>query len=105
MEAVKFVVVVLIVLWSPVCPDASACYPFYEMDPFVVSEPPHVLFSGGASAFATSAVANADGCVRLVSVPKFSSTGCAVVVDLTTLAAEPICFGSSVMLSRGDEYM
>jgi hypothetical protein len=45
---------------------------------------------------AGSRTANADnafGCVRLIRVPHFARTGTIVLLDLSTLAVEPVRFG------------
>jgi DNA polymerase delta subunit 2 len=42
--------------WShiaPTCPDTLACYPFYEKDPFIIEECPHVYFAGNMPKFET----------------------------------------------------
>lgn len=38
---------------SPTAPDTLACYPYYETDPFVIEECPHVFFAGNQSEFDT----------------------------------------------------
>lgn len=42
--------------WShiaPTCPDTLPCYPYYNEDPFIISECPHVYFAGNCSEFKT----------------------------------------------------
>lgn len=42
-------------------------------------------------------LAGADGTARLISVPKFATTGTAVLVDLVTLDVQPVVFPVSVV--------
>lgn len=73
---------------APTAPDTLGCYPFYDTDPFVLEESPHVYFAGNQPEFAT----RMEGGVRIISVPEFATTRTAVLVDLATLEAEPITF-------------
>lgn len=91
-------------LWrhlAPTAPDTLTCYPFYDVDPFVIDDAhvPHLLFSGGARAFGSQWIGGdaADGSaggVRAVTVPAFWATHTAVLVNLrsATLDAEAITF-------------
>ena len=91
-------------LWrhlAPTAPDTLAAYPFAGVDPFVISAErglPHLLFAGAAGAFATRLIADAADAartqVRLVSVPDFATTRCAVLVDISRpdLPVQPLCF-------------
>ncbi len=78
---------------APTAPDTLAAYPYFESDPFILESSPHVLFAGGQPAFATGvAEVEGGGSVRLVAVPNFCTTGCVVLVNLSTLACQPIYF-------------
>lgn len=45
-----------------------------------------------------------DGLTRLVNVPRFSTTGTAVLLNLATLDCEPIVFASEIATAvMGDE--
>uniref|UniRef100_A0A3Q4BK08 DNA polymerase delta subunit 2 n=1 Tax=Mola mola TaxID=94237 RepID=A0A3Q4BK08_MOLML len=69
---------------APTAPD-TLCYPFYKSDPFILEECPHVYFSGNAP----------DGQeVLLVTVPEFSSTQTACLVNLRTLDCEQVSFSA-----------
>lgn len=42
--------------WSilaPTAPDTLPCYPYYDKDPFVIEQCPHILFAGNTSEFKT----------------------------------------------------
>ena len=82
---------------APTAPDTLAAYPYFESDPFILEACPHVLFAGGQPAFATAlAEAPGGGSVRLVAVPNFAATGCVVLVNLATLACQPIYFDDAM---------
>lgn len=38
---------------APTAPDTLGCYPFYENDPFVIEDCPHVMFAGNQEKFST----------------------------------------------------
>lgn len=38
---------------APTAPDTLGCYPFYENDPFVIENCPHVMFAGNQTKFET----------------------------------------------------
>jgi DNA polymerase delta subunit 2 len=79
---------------APTAPDTLPSYPFKDGDPFVLEDPPDVLVSGAAPAFATSLASTKAGeaCARLVCLPSFAETGVCAVLDLETLAVERLCF-------------
>jgi DNA polymerase delta subunit 2 len=86
---------------SPTAPDSLPCYPFYETDPFVISNgtnnkqqqnaipSPQVYFCGGCDSFETKMT---DSGVRVVCVPDFWWEGVVVKVDLVTLECEVVKF-------------
>ena len=79
---------------APTAPDTLPSYPFKDGDPFVMEDPPDILISGAAPAFATSLASTKAGeaCARLVCLPSFAETGVCAVLDLETLAVERLCF-------------
>ncbi|XP_029366812.1 DNA polymerase delta subunit 2 [Echeneis naucrates] len=80
---------------APTAPDTLGCFPFYQNDPFILEECPHVYFSGSAPTFESKLIKGADGQdVLLVTVPEFSSTQTACLVNLRTLECEPISFSA-----------
>ncbi|XP_067251327.1 DNA polymerase delta subunit 2 [Chanodichthys erythropterus] len=80
---------------APTAPDTLGCYPFYQKDPFILEECPHVYFSGNAPSYQSKRVTGPEGQdVLLVAIPEFSSTQTACLVNLRTLECEPVCFSS-----------
>ncbi|KAI1900906.1 hypothetical protein AGOR_G00054660 [Albula goreensis] len=80
---------------APTAPDTLGCYPFYQKDPFILEECPHVYFSGNAPTFQSKRITGADGQeVLLVAIPDFSLTQTACLVNLRTLECEPVSFSS-----------
>lgn len=82
--------------WShiaPTAPDTLGCYPYYEIDPFIIKECPHVVFAGNQERFDSKLAVGGEGqTVRLIAVPRFSSTYTAVVLNLKNLECTPIMF-------------
>ncbi|KAM6965723.1 DNA polymerase delta subunit 2 [Aplochiton taeniatus] len=80
---------------APTAPDTLGCYPFYQKDPFILEECPHVYFSGNAPFYMSRRIEGPDGQeVLLVAIPEFCSTRTACLVNLRTLECEPISFSS-----------
>uniref|UniRef100_A0A8C4XRU2 DNA polymerase delta subunit 2 n=1 Tax=Falco tinnunculus TaxID=100819 RepID=A0A8C4XRU2_FALTI len=78
---------------SPTAPDTLGCYPFYKSDPFILTECPHVYFCGNAPHFQSKLLKGEDGQqVLLVTVPAFSTTQTACLVNLCNLSCQPISF-------------
>ncbi|KAK4808286.1 hypothetical protein QYF61_020767 [Mycteria americana] len=78
---------------SPTAPDTLGCYPFYKSDPFILTECPHVYFCGNAPRFQSKLLKGEDGQqVLLVTVPAFSTTQTACLVNLRNLSCQPISF-------------
>ncbi|XP_066499546.1 DNA polymerase delta subunit 2 [Hoplias malabaricus] len=87
---------------APTAPDTLGCYPFYQQDPFIMSECPHVYFCGNAPKYQSKRITGPEGQeVLLVAVPEFSSTQTVCLVNLRTLECEPITF--SAFSSADDE--
>ncbi|KAM6234939.1 DNA polymerase delta subunit 2 [Porphyrio hochstetteri] len=78
---------------SPTAPDTLGCYPFYKSDPFILTECPHVYFCGNAPRFQCKVLKGEDGQrVLLVTVPDFSATQTACLINLRNLGCQPISF-------------
>ncbi|KGL92017.1 DNA polymerase delta subunit 2, partial [Charadrius vociferus] len=70
---------------SPTAPDT--------LDPFILTDCPHVYFCGNAPRFQSKLLKGEDGQqVLLVTVPAFSTTQTACLVNLRNLSCEPISF-------------
>lgn len=87
---------------APTAPDTLAAYPYFDADPFILDTCPHVFFAGGQPSFATALVEGVEGeagrsaAVRVVSVPNFCTTGCVVLVNLSTLDCHPLYFDAEL---------
>lgn len=80
---------------APTAPDTLGCYPFYQKDPFILQECPHVYFSGNAPSFESKIVKGQEGQeILLVAIPEFSSTQTACMINLRTLECEPVSFSA-----------
>uniref|UniRef100_A0AAY4DHS1 DNA polymerase delta subunit 2 n=1 Tax=Denticeps clupeoides TaxID=299321 RepID=A0AAY4DHS1_9TELE len=80
---------------APTAPDTLGCYPFYQSDPFIVDVCPHVYFSGNAPCYQSKRITGPEGQdVLLVTIPEFSSTQTACLINLRTLECEQIRFSS-----------
>lgn len=62
----------------PTAPDFSVCYPFYERDPFILTEKPHILVTGNMIELKAQDV---DGVLSL-SVPRFSQSNAITTINL-----------------------
>ncbi|XP_018422960.1 PREDICTED: DNA polymerase delta subunit 2 [Nanorana parkeri] len=77
----------------PTAPDTLGCYPFYKSDPFILNACPHVYFCGSAPKFSCKDVKGSEGQrILLLTVPDFSSTQTACLVNLRNLQCQPISF-------------
>ncbi|XP_072913398.1 DNA polymerase delta subunit 2 [Hemitrygon akajei] len=80
---------------SPTAPDTLGCYPFYKTDPFIIKECPHVYFCGNAPSFKSKTIEGAEGQrLLLITIPEFSTTQMACLVNLRTLECQPISFSA-----------
>ncbi|KFV96944.1 DNA polymerase delta subunit 2, partial [Fulmarus glacialis] len=78
---------------SPTAPDTLGCYPFYKSDPFILTDCPHVYFCGNAPRFQSKLLKGEDEQqVLLVTVPAFSTTQTACLINLRNLSCQPISF-------------
>ncbi|XP_023245550.1 DNA polymerase delta small subunit-like [Copidosoma floridanum] len=79
----------------PTAPDTIPCIPFCKSDPFILRECPDIYFAGNMEKYDTRLYQGNEGQkIRLICVPKFANDKTAVLVDLETLDATPISFGS-----------
>uniref|UniRef100_A0A182RSJ8 DNA polymerase delta subunit 2 n=1 Tax=Anopheles funestus TaxID=62324 RepID=A0A182RSJ8_ANOFN len=82
--------------WShliPTAPDTLPCYPYYQKDPFIIRECPHVYFAGNVGKFKTEMYTGPnDHRTRLVCVPSFSESQSIAVINLRTMECRKISF-------------
>ncbi|EAA14861.4 AGAP008910-PA [Anopheles gambiae str. PEST] len=77
----------------PTAPDTLPCYPYYEKDPFIIGECPHVYFAGNVGEFSTEMWTGAGGQqTRLVCVPSFADSQSVAVVNLRTMECRKVSF-------------
>uniref|UniRef100_A0A8D0HR76 DNA polymerase delta subunit 2 n=1 Tax=Sphenodon punctatus TaxID=8508 RepID=A0A8D0HR76_SPHPU len=89
---------------SPTAPDTLGCYPFYKTDPFIFSDCPHVYFCGNAPLFKSKVVKGENGQkVLLITVPDFSTTQTACLVNLRNLTCQPITFSGFTVEEEEEE--
>jgi len=68
---------------APTAPDQLGCYPYYDTDPFVLSQCPHVYFIGNQKEFETKLIEGSDGQrVRIICLPAFADNPIVVLVNL-----------------------
>lgn len=78
---------------APTAPDTLAAYSFYEKDPFILTQTPHIYFAGNQPYFDARLVEGTGDNggqvqVRLVAIPKFSETGELVLINLNSPTLE-----------------
>ncbi|XP_043466818.1 DNA polymerase delta subunit 2 [Leptopilina heterotoma] len=82
--------------FCPTAPDTLPCYPYHEKDLFIMEECPNIYFAGNMNKFETKLWEGEDKqVVRLICIPKFSTTKTVVLVDLDTLETRTVSFGTS----------
>lgn len=80
---------------APTAPNTLGCYPFTDRDPFFVESCPHVYFAGNQDSFGTRLIKGLEGqVVRLISIPRFSITGTAVMLNMRNLECHALSFGT-----------
>lgn len=72
--------------FAPTCPDTLYCYPYSDIDPFVIDSCPHIYFAGNQPEFSTKLIAGSKNQkVRIFTIPDFSKSQHIVLVELGTL--------------------
>ncbi|XP_015907369.1 DNA polymerase delta subunit 2 [Parasteatoda tepidariorum] len=79
----------------PTAPDTLNCYPFPDKDPFIITECPHIYFSGNASKIAKRSYDDKN--VMMISIPKFVDTFSCLLLNLKTLEVEPLVVGEMAL--------
>ncbi|XP_050302842.1 DNA polymerase delta subunit 2 [Anthonomus grandis grandis] len=78
---------------APTAPDTLGCFPYYNKDPFILDECPHVYFAGNQTEFASKVITGENGQqIRLISIPKFSETFQGVLLNVQSLDCEVVSF-------------
>lgn len=84
--------------FAPTAPDTLWTYPFADRDPFIIEHCPDVYLIGNQESFdrrtIRTSASNFDGKCSLVQVPRFSTTGQLVLLNLKTLESEIINFST-----------
>jgi DNA polymerase delta subunit 2 len=79
---------------APTAPDTLGCFPYFQNDPFVITECPHVYFAGNQPCFQSRIVCGNEGQKSLlVLIPDFSQTSSSVLVNLRTLECQQVSVG------------
>ncbi|XP_034235818.1 DNA polymerase delta subunit 2 [Thrips palmi] len=82
---------------APSAPDTLRCYPYANEDPFILQDLPDVYFAGNQPSFQTKLYKGDDGKeVRLICIPKFSTTKSCVVLNLKSLECYTMSFGDAL---------
>ncbi|VEN64633.1 unnamed protein product [Callosobruchus maculatus] len=78
---------------APTAPDTLGCFPYYDRDPFIINDCPHVFFTGNQQQFDTRMVTGEKGQqVTLIAIPEFSSTFEVAVLNLKDMSCRPMSF-------------
>ncbi|KAG9015471.1 hypothetical protein FRB94_000076 [Tulasnella sp. JGI-2019a] len=84
---------------APTAPDTLWCYPFLHRDPFMLEKTPHIYVIGNQPEFASEILTNEEGDrrTRIILLPRFSQSGCLVLVNTETLEIKTVSFKVSGM--------
>lgn len=79
--------------YMPSAPDTLGCYPFYDNDPFIVKEIPHIYITSNQKKFESKIIDFNGSKVLLLSVPAFIESKTAVLVNLRNFECNTIQLG------------
>lgn len=79
--------------YMPSSPDTLGCFPFYDNDPFIVKEIPHIYFTSNQKKFQHKVISFNGSNVLLLSVPAFTESNTAVLVNLRNCECNTIQLG------------
>lgn len=97
---------------APTAPDTLWCHPYFDGDPFIITETPDLYIVGNQKRFATKVITkdgedgNADTSrvrCRIVMVPDFARTGELVLINLGSLEVRTVIFSVEKMTGGGEE--
>lgn len=75
----------------PTSPDTLSCYPYYNEDPFILTESPHIYFAGNQPRLETKTIDAGDGKkILLLCIPSFAETRTCVLVNLKDMSCCPL---------------
>lgn len=78
---------------APTAPDTLGCFPYYNKDPFIIEDCPHVFFTGNQDDFKSRMLQGDNGQkVCLISIPQFAKTFQGVLLNLQNLECQGIFF-------------
>nr|AIZ68192.1 DNA polymerase delta small subunit isoform X2 [Albuca bracteata] len=81
---------------APTAPNTLGCYPFTGKDPFLIESCPHVYFIGNQDRYETCVLQGPEKqLVRLMSIPRFSETGVAIMLNLRTFECHTLSFSTN----------
>ncbi|XP_066910523.1 DNA polymerase delta subunit 2-like [Clytia hemisphaerica] len=76
---------------SPTSPDTLSCYPYFEKDPFVLEDCPHIYFAGNQPRLESKTIKDdGDNPILLLCIPSFATTQSCVLVNLKDLSCHPL---------------
>ena len=76
---------------APTAPDTLGCYPYWQEEPFVLEQSPHILVAGNQPGFGAGWVQGTEGQgVRVIAVPSFRASGTIVLVNLRDRSCHPV---------------
>ncbi|KAI9292763.1 hypothetical protein K502DRAFT_367305 [Neoconidiobolus thromboides FSU 785] len=76
----------------PNAPDTSSTYPFNDVDPFIIDELPHILFTANHPTFETKLIHQNGQKTRLMTIPKFKDNPSLILIEVNTLDYHVINF-------------
>lgn len=78
---------------SPTSPDTLPSYPYYNQDPFIIDQTPHIYFAGNCDEYSTEIFKNDQNTeIRVISVPQFETLGEVVLVNLKNFECKKMIF-------------
>ena len=76
---------------APTAPDTLGCYPYWQEEPFVLEQSPHILVAGNQPGFGAGWIQGTEGQgVRVIAVPSFRASGTIVLVNLRDRSCHPV---------------
>jgi DNA polymerase delta subunit 2 len=87
---------------APTAPDTLNCYPFFDMDPFIITYAPHVYFCGNQEQLDTKLIVQGEKRIRLIALPSFVTSGLIVLVNVRNLDVHPILFHSAAAAAEAE---